>query len=167
MFLIEIFFLTKKGRILKIERFNDDSCISSKDDFIYSIFGKLKVLNLYEEGKLKWKVKTLKHSKTFLETETVDVETGMLKTIYEIEYINGLQIKQTIRESNTTLINKCKRDKTGNEIEMSREINGEVIIEISKYKYFEFDNKGNWIKRIYFIPDDTDCNLIIRKLDYY
>ena len=36
----------------------------------------------------------------------------------------------------------------------------------SEYRYEEYDNKGNWTKRIYY-DDDTPSSITEREIEYY
>ncbi len=35
------------------------------------------------------------------------------------------------------------------------------------YEYIEYDEKGNWIKRIDFHKEEDPTNLVIREYEYY
>jgi hypothetical protein len=163
-------FFDENGKILKWEYFQRDSILTSNHDFIYSSSGKFKKLDIYHKGKLNEIVKTRKHSKTSLETETFDYETNKLTTVYQIEYVNGLVSTMTVRDfKNKTFQHlKYKQDYFGNEIEISRKSNSNETEEITIIKYLEFDSIGNWTKRIEFKPEDTeDCKLVVRRIEYF
>ncbi len=163
-------FFDENGNILKWEYFQRDSILTSNHDFIYSSSGKFKMLNIYNKGKLSEIVKTRKHSNTSLETETFDYETNKLTNVYQIEYVNGLVSKMTVRDFNnkTFQILKYKQDYLGNEIEISRKTNNTETEEITIIQYLEFDSIGNWTKRIEFKPEETeDCKLVVRRIKYF
>jgi len=165
-------FFDKKGVVLKWEIFDKDSLLTSKQDYIYSKSGKLKRIDIYRNGKLKEFTKILNHTDTILETETFDNETRNLIVDYKINFVNGLIDKRTINniKDSTVEVTIFKRDSSGNEIEImqSRKKKNQATDNIIKVKYLSFDDNGNWIKRsIFWLEDNGDCNVTLRRINYY
>jgi len=105
-------------------------------------------------------------SNNTIEWETYD-ENGNKESFGKDIFSNGLLTERTytiisINESFTT---KTDYDKNG--IAISYKVtngNGETISD-AKFECIEFDDKGNWIKKLMFVGDKT--MMIKREIEYY
>ena len=95
------------------------------------------------------------------------VKTGAGKMIRK----NGRLLKQIYRtyiddEVNTRYTTEYEYDKDGNMI-VQKQMDGDGDVKLTiKFEYLEFDNIGNWTKRLVY-EDDWPATIVVREIEYY
>jgi len=166
-------YFDKNGYLTNLKYYDKDSVLLLNSEILYSNSGKYKgSKNFDKDGTQLKRTKVIESTTEFLELETYDFKTGDLLSKSKTEYENGLSVHQSSEYVNQNHKSDYtfKRDKDGNEIEISFVVEfGEQKMEsVSYIKYIEFDSIGNWTKRIdYNREKDKECMLTIRRIMYY
>ena len=167
-------YFSQDGIMTNIKYYNRDSLLNMDHRLIYDKKEKKHVAS-YDYNKnneltkiTKYKILTLDS----LYSETFDNKTGDIIQKSRTYYKNGLSFLQIFEnvESNYSGKYTIKRDKDGNEIEMTIDTkwDNENTHSVLKYEYLEFDDIGNWTKRIRYSADDKTSGLLtIRRIEYY
>lgn len=138
----DIYKYDNKGNIIECKSYNIGGTLESYFTYKYDNKGNVTILNYNSDG-------TLKNKDIFIYDNKWDiVEDNM----YDSE--ENLQYKNIYKYDNTgNLVKKNSYDSEGN------------LLEKYTFKY-EFDNKGNWVKRIVFL-DNAQELISTREYEYY
>ena len=165
-------FFDNTGEITQIEYYNKDSVLQTK--VIYEHGNFKKKINSYQFDKNGYKISftrivSFEDSTVFV--ETIDFKTKITTsnswTKYEnnqISWQKSVVIKDSLSSEWVYI-----RNEKGQEIEIKTKFgfNNQQDYRIVSIKYLEFDNNGNWTKRIEYNPaDGNTCMVKIRKIKY-
>ena len=166
----ENYYFDKKGNLIKTENFNDDSISYGFDNYIYDKSLKFRMINCYKNGKLDKIIKLASIIDSVIVTYTLHSESEKLTDSTRIMIKNGLILSKTNYdvERNKIFLEQLKRNKDQNVIEVLDSTLGvKTENNVSKFKYLEFDKKGNWSKCLWFKEENEECRLIFRRIKYY
>jgi hypothetical protein len=166
-------YFDRDGFLINLEYYDNDSVLLLKSEINKSKTGKYRGSKSFDKnGNQINQTIIISSSKDNLEAETYDHKTGDLISKSKTEYENYL-VKKQYSES-VSPENKSeyiyKRDGEGNEIEISMiiEFGDQKMERIAFVKYLDFDEYGNWTKRIdYNKENGNECLLTIRIIKYY
>lgn len=166
-------YFDKHGFLTELEYFDKDSVLLLKSEINKSKTGKYQGSKDFDKnGNQTKQTKIISSSKDNLETETYDYKSGDLISKSKTEYENHLVKKQysefvSQRHKSEYIY---KRDDEGNEIEISMivEFGDQKMENKSFVKYMDFDEYGNWTKRIDYNKElGNECLVTVRRIKYY
>ena len=166
-------YFDKNGFLTELEYFDKDSVLLMKSEIKKSKTGKYQgSIDFDKNGNQTKQTKIILSTKDILETETHDHKSGDLISKSRTEYGNHLVKKQYSEFVSQGHKSEYiyKRDNEGNEIEISMivEFSDQKMESKSYVKYVDFDEYGNWTKRIdYNRENGNECLLTIRRIKYY
>lgn len=166
-------YFDEEGFLTESKYFDKDSLLLLRSEIIKSKTGKYQGSKDFDKnGNLTKQTKIISSTKDNLQTETYDYKTGDLlsrsKTVYDNHLVKK-QYSETVSQGHKSEY-IYKRDDEGNEIEISMIIEfGDQKMERKSFvKYLDFDEYGNWTKRIdYNRENGNECLLTIRRIKYY
>lgn len=152
------------GKKIKKSEYANDGSWKMKYTYKYDKQGNETEINAYDsEGNLRWK-------ETFTYNDDGNIvewnQGGGLKYNYKYdERGNHIEWICTNIEGKLKWKAKYKYDDKGNKTELNaRDPNGELILKDTHM--YEFDEKGNWIRRISFL-DKSRTEITERVIEYY
>lgn len=166
-------YFDKNGLLTELEYFDKDSVLMLKSEIIKTKTGKYQGSKDFDKNGNQTKLtKIISSTKDNLETETYDQKSGDLISKSKTEYENNLVKKQYSEFVSQGHKSEYiyKRDDEGNEIEISMIVKfGDKKMENKSFvQYLDFDEYGNWTKRIdYNKESGNECLLTVRKIKYY
>ena len=166
-------YFDKYGFLTELEYFDKDSVLLLKSEINKSKTGKYQGSKDFDKnGNQTKQSKIISSSKDNLETETHDYTSGDLISKSKTEYENHLvkkQYSEFISQGHKSEY-LYKRDDEGNETEISMivEFGAQKIENKSFVKYVDFDEYGNWTKRIDYNKEiGNECLVTVRRIIYY
>jgi hypothetical protein len=167
-------YFNKKGNITKADYFYPDSTIAITLKYNNSIFNNEIVAKEYDgNGALKAIIKIIKETSDSIVTVKIDPETEEVLEETRSFIRNELIVTQETYDFRTNDIDKFEfiRDSSGRTIKNlwsgrgnGKDFQSDTVLR----KYLEFDNEGNWIRRIRYVNDEkNECYLSSRTLNYY
>ena len=166
-------YFDNNGLLTELKYFDKDSVLMLKSEIIKSKTGKYQGSKDFDKnGKQTKLTKIISSTKDNLETETYDQKSGDLISKSKTEYENHLVKKQYSESVSQGHKSEYiyKRNDEGNEIEISMimEFGNQKMERITFVKYLDFDEYGNWTKRIdYNRENGSECLLTVRRINYY
>ncbi len=170
---IQNIFFDKNGLLTLVDVFDKDSVLLLKSKINRSGSGEYQGSRHFDkEGNLIKETRIISSTANSLETEIFDCKSGKLASKLKTVYENHLPKKQysAFVEQNYSSEEDYKRDSRGNEIEITTiiEMDDQEKEDKSFVTYLEFDEYGNWIKRmVHNKKDGNECLLTIRTIKYY
>lgn len=168
----------KEGRLIEDNTFDTSDQkrkLLQKRKFKYDNFDNLIEVNSYDEnGKLDFKEKSKYNKEGFIIENQMYSENGTLDYIQKFYYDhNNNRIKYTSKGFNTATGNnqtiKSKFNDRNLEIQCENNYEATAIgrkeSKVETYSY-EYDDKGNWIKKIIFIANIPNT-IVVRQIEYY
>ncbi len=166
-------YFDKNGFLTNMKYYDKDSSLLIDSRILFSKSGNYEGAKDFDKNGEQLTYTQIVGSDTnFLEIETYDYNSGTLISKSTTEYENYLvkvQYSESIGQRNKSKY-IYKRDADGNEVEilMSIEFGNQKIENRSFTKYLDFDEYGNWTKRIdYNDEKKEECLVTIRKIKYY
>lgn len=146
----------------------------SKEEVTFSKAGDYSGSKLFSgDDELLYENRVTSFSKEILEIESYNKANEKTSTVHSV-YKNGkpviIQTKLSIIEFRVDI--QYSYDENDDEKEITRITkidDAKTITETSLVKYMERDEKGNWLKKIYFDPksDENKCVVVEREIEYY
>ncbi|MHC1705026.1 MAG: hypothetical protein AB9846_14040 [Tenuifilaceae bacterium] len=169
--LIQNRYFNNKGLITEFNYFDKDSLLTLRN--VYKISnGRIIGAKEYKKGKLTEKVEINKISENIFEAKTTNIESNEIISTSYTHRKDGFTYKQISESKLSGRIHKNNkyyiRNETGliTEIIDTIRIDNQLFTNKTLVKYFEFDQRNNWTKKIEY-PSDSICRITFRKCDYY
>ncbi len=166
-------YFDKNGFLTNIKYYDKDSSLLIDSRILFSKSGNYQGTKDFDKnGEQLTYTKIIDSDTNFLAIEIYDYNSGKLISRSKTEYENYLVKTQYSESINQRDKSKYiyKRDPKGNEVEtlMRIEWGNQKSENISFTQYLDFDESGNWTKRIDYNNEKGDeCLVTIRKIKYY
>lgn len=165
-------YFNEEGLITKFFYFDKDSVMTFKNEYLFSkgeIIG-ASYTNIKEKKTEKLEINKI--NENLFETKTFENESDEIIQTSYTHRKNGFTFKQEFENKFPGRVQKTTKYYIRNESSLvteiidSTRIDNQLFTTKTLVKYFEYDSKNNWTKKIEY-PGDTICRIILRKLEYY
>lgn len=191
----KLFEFNEDGNISVFQSLENDGDVYYQEDYIYGNEGVYSQIRHLEDGDLTGKTVTSIEEGKIIREEYFDedgelysetkytydgdnIDTRFYKrkgtktwSILEYEYSSGKITRQVLKDSNDLALRiySFERNKYGDPIKESTEIpkdTGEATVYFDTYEY-EYDEKGNWIKKLHFRENGDIDKIHLRNIVYF
>ena len=164
-------YFNDNGILDSIEYFSEDKILIQKTKYDYNNKNNIISFQYDKTGSEIKFSRQISLKDSILETETIDSKTKKTISVSQTKYKNKLVLWQKSKELQKKLYSEYiyERDEKGLEIQIKTIFGSEneKKEKTDKIVYLEFDSYGNWIKRIEYNSDKTNCLLKTRVFIFY